>query len=492
VGAVLRAEVSVQERCSKGAVLRRLATIAAVLCSCLCWAGWAQADVGIVLNESLDTSVARITGSGHSAVYFSRICPASPVKLRLCGPHEQGSVMSNYTTLGEDEPFEWNIVPLSVFVYGVADPQNRPLFTSWKIKGALEESYRDGVLRDYCESHKCQTSHDAEWREMVGATSERTLYILIVSTTVEQDKALIDKFNNVPNVNHFNGFKRNCADFTKDVINTYFPHAASRNGLNDFGMTSPKGLARSFAKYAHGQPELDYHVLHFAQIPGTTKRSTECREGTEQLYRSKKLLPVAYFAWEELPAAVGSYVLTGRFNPQKEFEQHATVREVDLDHEITKAKDGDVIATRLAKLEAAKRAERIRIVGSDQQWDDYRAQYESIVAKAIESQEIASREALAQFAKEAGEKGKAFIDKNGGVWLEVDRDGKAVRAGISPANLLAPGSNRELAFKLMLAHISETLKAPPRQRETMPEFQAAWALMQQVRPVERNSLAMGR
>lgn len=47
----------------------------------------ACADAGVVLNESLDTSVARITGSGHSAVYLSRICPdGSPVKMRLCLP----------------------------------------------------------------------------------------------------------------------------------------------------------------------------------------------------------------------------------------------------------------------------------------------------------------------------------------------------------------------------------------------------------------------
>jgi len=124
--------------------------------------------------------------------------------------------------------------------------------------------------------------------------------------------------------------------------------------------------------------------------------------------------------------------------------------------------------------------------------DDYRAQYEAIVANAIENHEIASREALARFAKEAGEQGKPFIDKKGAPWLEIDEDGKAARVGISLANVLAPGSNRDLAFKLMLAHISETLKAPPHQRETMPEFQVAWNLMQQARPVERNSLAMGR
>jgi hypothetical protein len=476
--------------------LRRPITIAALLCSALCCAVSARADVGIVLNESLDTSVARITGSGHSAVYLSRICPASPVKLRLCGPHEQGSIMSNYTTLGEDEPFEWNIVPLSVFVYGVQDPQNRPLFASWNIKGALETSYRESILRDYCETHKCQTSRDAEWREMVGADSERTLYILVVTTTVEQDEALIEKFNEAPNVNHFNGFRRNCADFTKDVINTYFPHAAHRNAVNDFGMSSPKGVTRSFANFAHKEPESEYHVLHFAQLPGTTKRSTECREGTEQLYRSKKLLvPMAFFAWHELPVAVGSYVLTGRFNPEHEFEQHATVREVELNHDISLAKEDDNLdQAQLERLEDASQAEKASIVGSARQWRDYRAQFDHILAQAIEDGTIENRDSIERFAKELGEKGTASVDKDGAPWVEIEYDGKAERVGVSPANLLAPGSDRTLAYKMMLAHIAETLKSPARQRETMPEFEQAWQLMQQARPGpgERNSLAMGQ
>ena len=98
------------------------------LLSFLLTASRASADAGIVLNESLDTSMARITGSGHSAIYLSRICPDnSPTKMRLCRPGEQGSVLSNYTTLGEDQPYEWNIVPLSVYLYGVEDPRNRPL-----------------------------------------------------------------------------------------------------------------------------------------------------------------------------------------------------------------------------------------------------------------------------------------------------------------------------------------------------------------------------
>ena len=50
---------------------------------------------------------------------------------------------------------------------------------------------------------------------MVGATISRSLYIFVVKTSVEQDEALIAEFNSAPNVNHFNGVTRNCADFTK-------------------------------------------------------------------------------------------------------------------------------------------------------------------------------------------------------------------------------------------------------------------------------------
>ena len=84
----------------------------------------ANASVGVGLNESLNTSVDKITGTGHSAVYFSRICPDSPVKLRPCRPDEQGSVMSNYINIGEDQPFEWNIASLSMYLYCVEDPSH--------------------------------------------------------------------------------------------------------------------------------------------------------------------------------------------------------------------------------------------------------------------------------------------------------------------------------------------------------------------------------
>ncbi|HEY6904569.1 MAG TPA: hypothetical protein VI216_09690 [Candidatus Acidoferrales bacterium] len=447
----------------------------------LCSSPKARADIGLVLNDSLDTSVARVTGSGHSAIYFSGICPETPIKMRLCRAGEHGSVVSNYTSLGEDQSFEWNIVPLDVYLYGVANPENRPLFASGKIKNLLETEYREKVLRDYCASHSCQTSEKAEWREMVSATSERTIYIFIVKTTRQQDLDLIEQFNAAPNVNHFNGLSHNCADFSKNIINTYFPHATHRDFINDFGMTSPKAVARTLARYAHRHPELQYRVVHFAQSPGTLKRSSECRSGTEQLYRSKKLLvPMAFFAWHALPAVAGSYLLTGRFNPEREFEQHASFRETWTEDELKTAEsDHDKIAA--AKLKEVKAQERAGFVGTDKEWAAYREEFDSIVSEAIRDNLIPDRGSLDHVFKDLNERGKPSVDEHGGLWMEVEQGGERVRIGLSPSNVLAAGSDRPLAYQMILAHVDDELKSSHRRREEIPEFQQTWGLLQQVR-----------
>src|SRR5260370_12849022 len=132
---------------------------------------------------------------------------------------------------------------------------------------------------------------------MVAATLIRSVYIFVIDTTEEQDRKLIAEFNDSPNENHFNGVTRNCADFTRRVINTYFPNATRPDYLNDFGMTSPKAVARSFTRYGLRHPESNLRALHFAPLPGTINRSREVRAGNEQLYRSNKYrIPMILFA----------------------------------------------------------------------------------------------------------------------------------------------------------------------------------------------------
>ena len=453
----------------------------------------AYGNVGVILNESLDTSVARITGSGHTAVYFSGICPESPVKVRLCRPGEEGSVISNYTTLGEDQPYEWNVVPLSVYLYGVEDPANRPLFGSEKVKHALEERYREKYLSAYCTSQFCRTSGKAEWREMVAATISRSLYIFVVKTTAEQDEQLIAELNAGPNQNHFNGVTRNCATFVRHIVNTYFPGATKPDYLNDFGMTSPKAIARSFTHYALRHPESDFRVLHFAQVPGTYKRSSECRDGTEQLYHSKKLLvPMIIFAPHEVPVAAGSYLLTGRFNPERESEKFPTAEATSLHHQIRAARSvSDEL--QLEKLTAAQSRERASVVGTEQEWKSYRRAFDLAVDDAVRAEIVPDRDYLNRLFRRLDEHATPALDDDGSLWMELSEDGVISRVGLSASNLLAGPSGAQLAGQFVLARIDHILKSPKHGRETMREFKQDWALLDEVRmrSAARESQKMG-
>ena len=452
----------------------------AILLACLAGSR-AYGDVGVVLNESLDTSVARITSSGHTSVYFSRICPASPVKLRLCRPDEEGSVMSNYINLGEDQRYEWNLVPLNLYVYGVQDTRYRPVFGSPKIKKLLEERYREQALSEYCSGESCMTSDKAEWREMVGAGMSRSMYIFVVETTVEQDLDLIAQFNALPNENHFNGVTRNCADFTKDIINTYFPHSAHRDPLNDFGMTSPKAVARTFTQYALNHPESHFRVLHFSQLPGTIKRSSEARSGTEQLYHSKKLLiPMVIFAADAVPVAAAAYVLTGRFNPQHQFEAHPATGPAQTGGQIRAVKSGtdDVSADQLEQIVIQDREE---ILGTPGEWKKYRKLFDTMVDEAVHEEIIPNRGYVNHFFKHLDEAGTPAADRDGSLWMEGAIGGEISKVGLSAHNIFADGSDPLLAFDLLLARVDHVLKSPKHSRETMLEFKEDWALLQYAR-----------
>ncbi len=457
----------------------------------------AYGDVGVVLNESLDTSVARITGSGHTAVYFSRICPESPVKLRLCQPGEQGSVISNYIGLGEDQPFEWNIVPLNVYVYGVENPRYRPIVGSEKIKRVLEERYREEYLSAYCASESCKTSHKAEWREMVGASLERSIYMFVVDTTVQQDLALIEQFNAEANENHFNGMTRNCADFTRRIINTYFPNATGPDYINDFGMTSPKAIARSFTRYAHRHPDAGFRVLHFAQVPGTIKRSSECRAGTEQLVRSKKLLvPMLIFADHVLPFVAASYILTGRFNPQRELETHPTIEATEAEHQIklAKAQNNDA---RAEELESDMNQQRAMMVGTSEEWKQYRAWFAYIRAESAAEQSLTGSKneslnahgSLKKFFRRLDDAGTPVADRNGALWMEFSDGDESSRIGLSANNVFSSGTDADLAYQLVLARVGHVLESPKHSRESMVEFKKDWKLLQSARASRASAVA---
>ncbi len=444
----------------------------------------ASADVGVVLEEALDNGASRFTASGHSAVYFSNICADGPVKLRLCRAGEQGSVITTYENFGESGNYDWNVVPLNIYMYGVADVDRRPLIASAKIKTALEDEYRKKFLAEYC-SGPCETNLKANWRSTVGATFNRSVYVFVVRTTVEQDFATIQKLNSLSNKNHFSVFVRNCANFAADIVNGYFPHAAHRNFVNDFGMTSPKAVARSFARFAHGRPDLDYCVLHYAQLPGTYKRSDKNRLGTELAFHAKEclvpLVPLGILSIHEtLPVFISTYLLTGRFNPQHEWEKHASPEATELGFQVAAAKI-EKDKARIAELEAAKKNAKQMTVGGSELWAARRAEFETFLASAAKDPSAPKISSTKHTFKQLDRAGTPRVDEDGSIWMELQGENGPQRVGIDANNVLTPGSNRDLAYEIILARVNRVLKSPSHSREMIPEFQNDWTLLQQAR-----------
>jgi hypothetical protein len=356
--------------------------------------------------------------------------------------------------------------------------------SSKEIKSALEERYRQKYLTGLCDTKNCLTSNSAEWRETVGATLERSLYMFVVKTSVEQDEALIAAYNARPNVNHFHGATNNCADFTRRVMDFYFPHAVHRDALNDFFMTSPKAAAHSLTSFADANPELELRVVHFTQIPGTIKRSSECRSGTEEIYHSKKFLaPLAVFAWEAIPAVTASYMLTGRFNPEHQYEARASAGLASPygDASTTAAlPEGETVSVRELAAEEADR--RDAVIGTKDVWKQNEEAFAATVNQAVSDEIIPDRAYLKHVFTTLNRGAKISADSNGALWLDLtaitkDSRGEQLRLGISASNLYAPGSDAQFAYQLMLARIDRELAAPKHSRENLLEYRTDAALL---------------
>jgi len=90
-----------------------------------------------------------------------------------------------------------------------------------------------------------------------------------VVSTEEQDERFIAIFNDRRNKGTSTCSSNNCADFSRVVLDIYLPHAIHRSIVADLGMTTPKQVAKSLAKYGHKHPELEMSAFVIPQVPGS-------------------------------------------------------------------------------------------------------------------------------------------------------------------------------------------------------------------------------
>ncbi len=107
------------------------------------------------------------------------------------------------------------------------------------------------------------------WIELVGASYDRTIHVFEAQTTREQDERFVALYNDKRNVSHFNFFLNNCADFSKNVLNFYFPHAVHKNYICRRRIDDSEAGARSLTKYGKKHPEMETHGV--CDSPGSGK-----------------------------------------------------------------------------------------------------------------------------------------------------------------------------------------------------------------------------
>lgn len=295
-----------------------LKTLIAILFLVMSAAPNLHADVAMLLAEPYG-HFGGLSPTGHSAVYLNRICADTPTRLRTCVPGEYGVVISRYSNVAG---YDWLAIPLLPFLYAVERSEHVPDTADAKTVAFLRDSYRRRHLRDLVPDSSAGEIPDGGWYQLIGAAYDRKIYAFQLETTAAQDEAFIRQFNSRRNKARFNLLFRNCADFTREVVNSYYPKALRRSIIADAGITTPKHLAKSMVRYSKKHPELQFHVFAIEQIPGSRPPSRRTRGVFEALVRSKKYaVPlVAVNVWLA-PAFMVGYVTGGRFKPEH-FVQH--------------------------------------------------------------------------------------------------------------------------------------------------------------------------
>jgi hypothetical protein len=252
-----------------------------------------------------------IVPTGHTAIYLNHICAESPTTLRRCYPGETGVVISRYFRIRK---LDWVAIPLLPYLYAVENSKDVPEQTDLASVQTMRQQYAENHLESLASTSQEYDRRNV-WPQLLGVAYIRKIYSFQTSTTPDQDNRLIDQFNERANSEKFNIFTNNCADFSRNLINFYFPRAINKSIMADFAITTPKQVAKSLAAYIRHHRELESSEIIIAQIPGTIHRSHTPRGVVESLLKTMKYaLPIAVIQPYILAGVAVTYLTMGRFD----------------------------------------------------------------------------------------------------------------------------------------------------------------------------------
>ena len=291
---------------------RGLGKVLGGLCGLLLLCVSARASVAVLLEQPYG-KLGIFDAAGHSAIYLDHVCAASPTELRPCREGELGVVISRYDGIGHHD---WLAMPLMPYLYAVDSADEIPATMDKATEVTIRDAYRRAHLEAVAPDTADGKAPDGNWSELVGAAYDRAIYGFSVRSTAEQDAKLIALFNDRKNVERYNGFFVNCADFSRTTINSFYPHAVRRNFIGDLGITSPKSVARGLAHYSTKHPDVGLQVFLIPQVKGDLPRSHAAQGVTEGILK-RYGVPLVVLSPETTAAVFVAYVGQGRFSMPK-------------------------------------------------------------------------------------------------------------------------------------------------------------------------------
>jgi hypothetical protein len=423
----------------RGLLTRRKSFVLCFVCLFLWAPAESRAQATLLLEEpySYDGTFA---GTGHAAIYLSRICAETPTMLRRCQAGENGVVVSRYDGIAGHD---WLAIPLIPYLYAVDRVENIPLFVNPKLVALLRERYLATLALP------AEKTPGAEPRyELAGSAYDRTLYGFRFATTPEQDDRLIRWLNESRNRENYELITRNCADFAKRIVNFYYPHAIHRAVIADLGVTTPKQAAKSLVRFSRHHPETQLTAFLIPQVPGL-KPSKPVHGVVESLVLAKKYVtPVLLFHPFVVGSVEAAYWAGWRFNPGK----GALVFD---------PASGDLSRGLEKPLTAAQRHS-----------------YQNLV-QATTRREVET-EALPPWRK-IETASEVSLDAQGRPVLQVVLEGRVVPVGICRDNALRISGSPELIEGLVLARIETELKLKHPIRASESEIRSDWNLLEAAR-----------
>jgi hypothetical protein len=462
----------------------------------------ARAELGLITYGGRGFSAA-VTAGGHSAIYFSKICPDGPLKLRKCREGEEGSVIGRYSSWGRHDDGtkvmnDWAVVPLVAHLYGVDRREDAPLVFTDEIVAAVRERFRarnfQGLIRPPREGER---ESPGQWQNMLAISFVRGVDILVLETTDEEDELLIESFNRDENRKKFNFFLENCADFSRQTLQKLFPGTNRRWSwkgvlrlIKNFGMTAPITVLRGAAEFGRGHPERLMRYSTVQQHPGTHRYDGPVRDGIDNAYKKPQyLLPLLMAPNYLIGFTVAS--LFDRFDKDKERVKYPNVEIAKLRLKLAELEASGGSGALKAEIEALK-AEILEKIAAEWRKDDdafasYRARFEVLVAGAIDAGAIDGRHAWLlrnedprAFIKLFEGKGaRARFEEGRGLLLEIrGLDGVTRVAGASYDNV--EREDPRIGFQLALGALNYMLDVKRKDRPSLSEVERAWGVAERL------------